>query len=195
MVEQIITETRRLSSAQPTKGEVKNDCQAQFPSLSANRASAPVANHDRRPRAQRGARPRRGFAEPRQHRQRLFRRRQNTAAGDTSFLFNGTFTGSFNVGLGRQVMESLTTGSNNVAIGHGANASDTTGSDNVATGTLALSATPPAPTTSPPALRRSSPTQAETSTSPAATRRSLQHRGRRQRRDRHPGARVEYHRV
>ena len=39
----------------------------------------------------------------------------NAAAGET--LFNGTFTGSGNVGLGRSVMPSLTTGSVNVATG------------------------------------------------------------------------------
>jgi len=42
----------------------------------------------------------------------------NAAAGGT--LFNGTFTGTFNDGLGRQVMFDLTSGSANSAIGDGA---------------------------------------------------------------------------
>ena len=47
----------------------------------------------------------------------FFDANNNAAAGDPNLLFNGTFTGSDNVGLGRSVMPNLTTGSFNVAIG------------------------------------------------------------------------------
>jgi hypothetical protein len=60
----------------------------------------------------------------------------NAAAGGT--LFNGSFSGCCNVGLGQTVMPSLTTGTDNVATGTGALISDTTGSFNLATGLLAL---------------------------------------------------------
>src|SRR5262245_32149461 len=49
---------------------------------------------------------------------------ENAAAGET--LFNGTFTGCCNVGLGRSVMTNLTTGNLNVAIGASALESNTT---------------------------------------------------------------------
>ena len=92
----------------------------------------------------------------------------NAAAGET--LFNGTFTGSRNVGLGRSVMPNLTTGfqqrrrrrrravgntsgSNNVATGAFA-LSNTTGSNNVATGVEALVANTTGSTTSRPATPR-----------------------------------------
>jgi hypothetical protein len=41
----------------------------------------------------------------------------NAAAGGT--LFNGSFTGDYNVGLGRSVLPNLTTGQDNVAIAIG----------------------------------------------------------------------------
>src|SRR5262245_54076207 len=62
----------------------------------------------------------------------------NAAAGQTNFLFNATFTGTDNIGLGRTVMTNLTDGTGNVATGSGALSADTTGSNNVATGMLAL---------------------------------------------------------
>src|SRR6188472_3083391 len=62
----------------------------------------------------------------------------NTAAGDTARLFNGTLTGGGNVGLGRSVMRSLTTGNDNVAVGDSALTSITSGNENIATGTDAL---------------------------------------------------------
>jgi hypothetical protein len=43
-----------------------------------------------------------------------FDAQDNAAAGDTNGLFNATFTGHANVGLGRVVMPSLTTGYANV---------------------------------------------------------------------------------
>ena len=63
---------------------------------------------------------------------------QNAAAGDPDFLFNATFTGSQNVGVGRTVMPNLTSGSNNVATGTDALFTNETGSNNVATGFGAL---------------------------------------------------------
>jgi hypothetical protein len=63
---------------------------------------------------------------------------QNAAAGDPDFLFNATFTGTSNIGLGRTVMPNLTTGSNNVATGTDALFTNETGSSNVATGFGAL---------------------------------------------------------
>ena len=64
----------------------------------------------------------------------------NAAAGDPNFLFNGTFTGTGNVGLGRSVMPSLTDGDFNVAAGSFALGDNTTGGSNVATGFQALQA-------------------------------------------------------
>ena len=58
----------------------------------------------------------------------------NAAAGRS--LFNGTFTGAANVGLGDTVMPSLTSGNFNVAVGEQALFDNTTGSHNVATGSL-----------------------------------------------------------
>jgi hypothetical protein len=74
----------------------------------------------------------------------------NAAAGDTNQLFNATFTGTSNVGLGRSVMPALTDGIGNTAVGDGALsgltaatgtgtlASNTSGSNNVAAGRGAL---------------------------------------------------------
>jgi len=62
----------------------------------------------------------------------------NAAAGDPNALFNGSFTGAANVGLGREVMQNLTSGNSNVATGSTALLDDTTGSSNVATGGQAL---------------------------------------------------------
>jgi len=67
-----------------------------------------------------------------------FDNNENAAAGETNQLFNATFTGAENVGLGRAVMTNLTTGSSNVATGDSALFSNTTGAANVATGTVAL---------------------------------------------------------
>ena len=63
---------------------------------------------------------------------------ENVAAGDPNFLFNGTFTGFDNVGLGSQVMPNLTDGSDNSAIGEEALRSNTAGSRNVAIGAFTL---------------------------------------------------------
>src|SRR5256885_13251825 len=52
----------------------------------------------------------------------------NAAAGNT--LFNGTFTGIRNVGLGYSVMPNLTSGDGNVASGFKALFSNATGQDN-----------------------------------------------------------------
>jgi hypothetical protein len=62
----------------------------------------------------------------------------NAAAGDPTHLFNMTFSGGSNVGLGAQVMPSLTTGDGNTALGHTALLADTTGNDNVASGFHAM---------------------------------------------------------
>jgi hypothetical protein len=67
-----------------------------------------------------------------------FDARFNVAAGGGDFLFNGTFTGNNNVGLGRPVMTNLTNGSFNVATGIGALFSNTRGASNVASGYRAL---------------------------------------------------------
>ncbi len=110
---------------------------------------------------------------------------ENVAAGDPNFLFNGTFTGFDNVGLGSQVMPNLTDGSDNSAIGEEALRSNTagsrnvaigaftldsntTGSDNLATGNSGLSGTQPATTTSPSAATRCPLTAPATATSPSA---------------------------
>jgi hypothetical protein len=58
----------------------------------------------------------------------------DAAAGQALGLFNGTFIGHDNVGLGRSVMRNLTSGSFNVALGQQALFSNTTGDDNVAIG-------------------------------------------------------------
>ncbi len=68
----------------------------------------------------------------------FFDARFNVAAGGGNFLFNGTFTGNNNVGLGRPVMTNLTNGSFNVATGIGALFSNTRGASNVASGYRAL---------------------------------------------------------
>ena len=76
----------------------------------------------------------------------------NAAAGQT--LFNGTFTGSDNVGLGRTVMPTLTNGFTTSPSVRGADA-NTTGFSNVATGHAALELQHrPAPTMSPPGTSR-----------------------------------------
>jgi hypothetical protein len=62
----------------------------------------------------------------------------NAAAGNTNSLFNATFTGSGNVGLGPSVMPNLTIGDANTAVGDDALAANTTGDGNVATGRGAL---------------------------------------------------------
>src|SRR5919201_1978456 len=62
----------------------------------------------------------------------------NAAAGETNLLFNATFTGTDNVGLGRSVMPNLTDGSSNVATGSLALDHNTTGDNNDSTGTAAL---------------------------------------------------------
>jgi hypothetical protein len=62
----------------------------------------------------------------------------NAGAGDPAQLFNGTFTGIQNVGLGIPVMPNLTTGNFNVAVGTGALLSDTSGGANFAAGGDAL---------------------------------------------------------
>jgi hypothetical protein len=62
----------------------------------------------------------------------------NAAAGETNLLFNATFTGTDNVGLGRSVMPNLTDGVSNVATGSLALDHNTTGDNNVASGTAAL---------------------------------------------------------
>jgi hypothetical protein len=64
----------------------------------------------------------------------------NAAAGDPNFLFNATFTGTDNVGLGRSVMPSLTDGDFNVAAGSFALGDNTSGGSNVAIGVQALQA-------------------------------------------------------
>ena len=61
----------------------------------------------------------------------------NVAAG-AGQLFNGSFTGLINSGLGYDVMTNLTTGGRNVGIGYAALGSTTTGNDNAASGTDAL---------------------------------------------------------
>jgi hypothetical protein len=61
----------------------------------------------------------------------------NVAAGSGP-LFNGSFTGSDNVGLGFSVMPSLTSGSGNTATGNLALSSDRGGSNNVADGFFSL---------------------------------------------------------
>jgi hypothetical protein len=62
----------------------------------------------------------------------------NAAAGDPNFLFNATFTGGDNVGLGRAVMTSLTGGNRNIGLGSQALVSNTSGNNNVATGSSTL---------------------------------------------------------
>jgi len=62
----------------------------------------------------------------------------NAAAGDPAQLFNGSFTGGSNVGLGPSVMPNLTSGFDNVAVGHAALDAVTGGFDNVAVGSSAL---------------------------------------------------------
>ena len=62
----------------------------------------------------------------------------NAAAGETNLLFNATFTGTSNVGLGRSVMPNLTDGTSNVALGTQALDRTTTGDNNVAAGQSAL---------------------------------------------------------
>ena len=53
-------------------------------------------------------------------------------------MFNGTFTGFNNVGLGRNVMSFLTSGRDNSALGDGALLDVTSGSHNIANGFQAL---------------------------------------------------------
>jgi hypothetical protein len=60
----------------------------------------------------------------------------NTAAGFE--FFDGTFTGQSNVGIGNDVMPSLTTGNLNLATGEGALTLTTSGSANAASGYHAL---------------------------------------------------------
>jgi hypothetical protein len=62
----------------------------------------------------------------------------NAAAGNPAHLFNATFTGAFNVGLGETVMPNLTSAVSNTAIGHLALDSATSGSANLAAGSAAL---------------------------------------------------------
>jgi hypothetical protein len=62
----------------------------------------------------------------------------NAAAGNPSHLFNATFTGYDNVGLGESVMPSLANGIDDVAIGAFALQDVTDGSRNVASGSFAL---------------------------------------------------------
>src|SRR5262249_13858496 len=64
----------------------------------------------------------------------------NAAAGFTNDLFNGSFTGIRDVGLGPAVMPNITSGNNNTAIGTSALDSETTGLNNTAIGTQALEA-------------------------------------------------------
>jgi hypothetical protein len=64
--------------------------------------------------------------------------RLNAAAGDPNNLFNATFTGDGNVGLGASVMPNLTDGMSNVATGAQALNANTSGDNNTATGTAAL---------------------------------------------------------
>src|SRR5262249_44154252 len=59
----------------------------------------------------------------------------NAAAGDPNNLFNGSFTGVNNVGIGQSVMKSLTSGSGNTALGSAALFTNTSGGDNTASGT------------------------------------------------------------
>ena len=176
-----------LASPKPPQGRGQDDRQAQFPSLSANRARAPVPNHGERPRAQRADRPRRRrLASHAAVGSVYFDTNGNAAAGE--ILFNGTFTGCYNVGLGRSVMPNLTTGAYNVATGTGALFSNTTGSqqrlptgfeatapvdnttggDNVAIGSGALAANTDGTSTSRPATTRWTPTPPAPTTSPPA---------------------------
>jgi len=62
----------------------------------------------------------------------------NAAAGDPSQLFNVTFTGFNNVGLGRSVMPSITSGAGNTAVGNLALDDLTSGDLNVGIGQVAL---------------------------------------------------------
>jgi hypothetical protein len=62
----------------------------------------------------------------------------NAAAGDTNHLFNATFTGTANVGIGETVMPALTTGVGNVALGYADLEDNTVGYWNTATGDQAL---------------------------------------------------------
>jgi hypothetical protein len=62
----------------------------------------------------------------------------NAAAGDPNQLFNASFTGLANVGLGPSVMPNLTDGSGNTAVGNGALGTNTSGDNNIAAGDGAL---------------------------------------------------------
>jgi hypothetical protein len=62
----------------------------------------------------------------------------NAAAGNPAHLFNGSFTGAGNVGVGETVMPNLASGEYNVAVGLNALEADTAGGSNVATGVGAL---------------------------------------------------------
>ena len=62
----------------------------------------------------------------------------NAAAGDPSMLFNLTFTGFNNVGLGRSVMPDVTSGAGNTAVGNLALDDLTSGDLNVGIGQVAL---------------------------------------------------------
>jgi hypothetical protein len=110
----------------------------------------------------------------------------NAAAGDPANLFNATFTGARNVGVGPTVMPSLTFGADNVATGYQALNAVTQGFDNIGTGSFALFSnttgidnvaaaptrsprTRPASITSPPVPARCRPAGPATATSPSAT--------------------------
>ena len=62
----------------------------------------------------------------------------NTAGGDPSDLFNGTFSGVGNTAFGSNVLVNLTSGSQNTATGASALNSNSTGFNNTATGRGAL---------------------------------------------------------
>jgi hypothetical protein len=68
----------------------------------------------------------------------FFNANNNAAAGQTNLLFNATFTGTENAGLGRSVMPNLTSGDENTATGFQALNAVTIGNRNVATGANAL---------------------------------------------------------
>ena len=108
--------THRLSPAQPTRGRTRILALASLVALAISGIAAAVSQADT------------GSV--------YFDAKYNVAAGN--FLFNGTFTGNNNVGLGRPVMPNLTNGSHNTATGIGALFSNTHGASNVASGYRAL---------------------------------------------------------
>ena len=195
-------ETRRLASAQPIKGEsrmtAKHSSRPCQPTALGRRFRIAVSALALSTMIGLGAGASQSVAATGSV---YFDNNFNAAAGDPNFLFNGTFTGAYNVGLGHAVMPNLTSGERNIAVGTNALNANTTGTENVATGDFALTPIPPASTMSPAAARRSRTTQPATTiasgfralwqnvggsnTSPSASPRSSQHGRQRQRRRRH----------